>query len=474
MRGFIVRFRIGAVLLQIGLLLGSGAVAAHARNIRVGTYNVRVGVGSPGSTEYNAVYAVLERINGDVMAFQELNTSDLVNWETMASALGYPYTVTSDTTGLSGDLRTGYMSRWPILEYFSVLSPDDANDVSRPPFRVVVDVPGTLRPLVLWTLHHKAFSDDKNEFRRAVEARRCTDDITSYLQSHPLHTEYVVLGDFNDDVGQAANQVSSFSYLPSGLPSSFDLGSDVSFPVSYRTFPRDAYASLTPAMTMLAAYHEDSSAQNTFITYGRIDYIFTSADLWNSVEGSPRAEVYNADRDDGIGGLPKAGAALPAGTTSSASDHYPVFSDLAMEDEDVIGPDGVGKAWRLAHFGHVDPQASDLSRAGDDPDMDGMDNQTEFIADTDPGRPDSRFVVQRVDLQSGSTDLDFHTSTGRVYTVQYTDDLVDPVTWSDASDHAGRFGTGGTETYRDDGSGTAPDPGAADRRTYRIKVQLPN
>jgi hypothetical protein len=46
--------------------------------------------------------------------------------------------------------------------------------------------------------------------------------------------------------------------------------------------------------------------------------------------------------------------------------------------------DGIPDEWRLAHFGHIEPNAGDASRAGDDSDGDGMINIDEYRADTQP------------------------------------------------------------------------------------------
>lgn len=314
-------------------LLGLFAVAgtSEAKKIRVATFNVLQGVEAPGTTEYNAIRDILTRVDADVIAFQELKTATLGNWQALAAELGYSNSPYSASTTFAGGLYVGYFSRWPILSTHNVLSTPPANEISRPPFRAVIDVPATASPLVLWTIHLKALSGANNEFRRAIEGLRAGEDIDAYIAANPTHTDYVVLGDFNADVG--STQTTTFNSLPSGLPTSYSLGTDITFPVPYAVFPRDAFEIAGDGMVMLDAFHEDSANRNTFITSsGRLDYLFASSPLASNAQGVAAAEVYNSVQDDGIGGLPKAGSPLPAGTSAAASDHYLVFADLYMAD----------------------------------------------------------------------------------------------------------------------------------------------
>lgn len=438
--------------------------SAPARGVRVASYNVRQGVGAVSSAEYQAVKQVLMRVDADIVAFQELTTADRPNWEALAQELGYQTSVYSPWTGLSGNLYTGYFSRWPILESHSVRSPSGANEISRPPLHVKVDVPDTRYPLGLWTLHHKALSGSKNEFRRSVEGYRTAEDIDAYLAENPGCTEYVVLGDFNDDVDQS--QTDQFFSLPSGLPSSYQLGADISFPVPYRTFPRDAYEVSGGGMKMLEAFHEDSSIDTTFVnSSGRLDYIFASDTIQAHPLGGGSAEVYNSARDDGVGGLPKAGLPLPASTSATASDHYLIFADIQLQDAVPPG-DEVPGAWRLVHFGHSDPQAGDLSRAHDDADSDTYSNLDEYIAGTDPRNPKSVPSFASIVPSALSIELSLSTLTGRVYSIEYSDRLSeDPGTWQELPAFTEVAGTGSHLVHTDG----IPASGF---RAYRLRIKL--
>jgi len=310
---------------------------AAAREVRVATYNILNGTGQVGSDAYNATRAVLGRMDADIVCFQELYATTYAAWTNMAAELGYPYTAMGGNNSTADSYYLGYFSRFPILATNAVTSPPGANELTRLPFRAVVDVPDTQRPLVLWTMHHKASSGSIDKFRRAIEAYRIGQDIHAYLADHPDHVEYVLTGDMNEDIRdyQAPAQ---FTSQPSGAPGYYVLGSDITFPVPYATFPTDRYADAGAGLLHMPAFWEDSATPVTRPESGRqLDYVFLSPALMASPLGSPQAEVYYSETDLG-GGLPKAGAPLPAGTCAASSDHLPIFVDLHMADFSAVLP----------------------------------------------------------------------------------------------------------------------------------------
>ena len=392
---------------------------SSARSVRVASFNALHGVGSVNGPEYNAVANILTRIDADVVGFQELTRGDQENWEALASDLGYAHTSFGGSGPFSGGLRMGYYSRFPIVSSTPITSPQNCatvavKELTRRPLRIVVDVPGARNPLVLWSMHHKASSGNDDRFRRAIEARRITDDIASYLKANPPHQEFVVLGDMNDDVGDF--QTAQYNSPPSGLPGSYQLGCDISFPVPYAVFPEDPYEAAGQGMEMLAAFHEDTTIEGTYISNGRrLDYIFVSEEIWTSPLGLPAAEVYNSELDDGVGGLVKAGPPLPESTSSSASDHYALFADFHMVD------------------------AVPVSTA-----------------------------MTLVSVDSRGALLSFYSTLNQVYTVQYTDNINQPGAWSNVIDFLDVPGTGSEVTYIDAGAGTGSSLG----RAYRLLVGL--
>ncbi|HMO50065.1 MAG TPA: endonuclease/exonuclease/phosphatase family protein [Kiritimatiellia bacterium] len=311
-----------------------------ARQVRVATFNVEVGVASPGSASYEAAKAILARIDADIIGFQELNLSSEANWRQLASELGYDHVLLgASTPSLSGGYRVGYFSRYPITDSHAILSPPGANELTRSPLRMAVNVAGAAKPLVLWNMHQKAMGGSDNQFRRAVEALRIVQDIDAYRQQNPDHDEFVMLGDLNADVF-AESQVSLFNSIPSGMPASYVLGSDITFPVAYRLFPDQRYANAGGGMHRVDAFQQGNTSRATYV--GRdviynsvLDYILVSTALRDNPLGPPAGEVYHSARDVATGGagLPKAGA-IPAATASlTASDHLAVFVDFNMTDD---------------------------------------------------------------------------------------------------------------------------------------------
>ena len=91
----------------------------------------------------------------------------------------------------------------------------------------------------------------------------------------------------------------------------------------------------------------------------------------------------------------------------------------------------VSDAWMMQYFGHPTGQASDQSRAHDDPDGDGMTNLQEYIAGTIPTNPSSVFMAAiSLVVASNNVVLSWAAVSNRTYQVQYKDSLSDP-NWTD-------------------------------------------
>ncbi|HUI07800.1 MAG TPA: endonuclease/exonuclease/phosphatase family protein [Verrucomicrobiae bacterium] len=80
--------------------------------------------------------------------------------------------------------------------------------------------------------------------------------------------------------------------------------------------------------------------------------------------------------------------------------------------------DGISDDWRQQYFGHIEPEASDQSRAQDDPDGDGCDNLCEFQAGTDPTDAASYFHITAVTAQGNNALLTWAAGLGRTNVVQ--------------------------------------------------------
>jgi len=188
-----------AILVLAGLIWMP--LAADAREVRVATFNIENGTGDAGSAKYEAIKDQLERIDADIVGFQELRSATFGTWSNMAIELGYDYSVIGGDNGSrAGYLFNGYFSHFPILSSADVLSPVGASEMARFPFRAVIEIPDAQNPLVLWNLHHKSGGNNIDKFRRAIEAYRVCENLDGYLVTNPTHREYVVLGDMNSQL----------------------------------------------------------------------------------------------------------------------------------------------------------------------------------------------------------------------------------------------------------------------------------
>jgi endonuclease/exonuclease/phosphatase family metal-dependent hydrolase len=306
--------------------------SAEARCVRIATYNVEHGIGAVGSEKYEAQKAVLKRIDADIVAFQELKTNSSNEWARLAGELGYPHRVWGEEGPFSGNMSVGFFSRFPILAASSVVSPKGLAEFSRFPLRVTIDVPDAARPLTLWNMHHKAIFGYVDSFRRAVEAYRVVKDIERLLEEHPEHLEFVVLGDMNDDFARE-DQPYMFRSIPRKLPGSYIGGTDIPLPLPYRAFPHAPYLEAGGGMKYVQAFRQDSTNRISHLyTQFTLDYIYVSKAIAESPLGAPRGEVYHSEWDRDVGGLRKAGERLPPEISLLATDHYPVFADINLED----------------------------------------------------------------------------------------------------------------------------------------------
>ncbi|MCB9832976.1 MAG: endonuclease/exonuclease/phosphatase family protein [Planctomycetes bacterium] len=317
------------VALLVHLLL---LPAPGQEQLRILTWNVQA-LGTPGSSEWNNAIAILQRLDADVVCIEEVtNLSEVADFPTFAAAAGYSYTALASASGtLTGNLRNGVLSRFPILGQTShnsvSLSGDaNANDISRDILEVQVQVPNAADPLAFFVVHYKSSSGSTNDFRRSIESIRLKQAVDAFRAAH-VGAPWVVCGDFNEDIGDGPFGT-SFSSLPGGLPSTYSLGSDISLPVVY-----DPFLLFTTNGGQIAdASQEDSTNAVTRESSGRrLDYL-----IHGGAVSVLEDEVYNSARDNGIDdGLPgmflvKAGSPLPAGSSLAAADHYAVAADIEI------------------------------------------------------------------------------------------------------------------------------------------------
>lgn len=307
------------------ILASALLIPAQAVQLRVATFNVKLGLEEPGSTGHDAAGAVLARIDADVVALQEVyvgdaNSGNPSNLSSFASDLGFPYIFVA-TSALDTQSRVVLMSKFPFAPGSTddIVSPPGANDVTRAAAVAKVDVPGTDNDPVFVTAHLKCCFEQDDPFRRAVEMLR----IQKYLQSKGLNGDdnVFVLGDFNLLGG---NQ--TFSSLPPGLPATYSLGNDISFDVQYYSDPTNYF--VTEGLVNPGYRQQNGTSTNTFISGGLLDHLLVSSSV---AARNPMTEIYNSSFDSTFQGLPKSGAPLPSSTSADASDHYAVFGDFELD-----------------------------------------------------------------------------------------------------------------------------------------------
>ena len=307
------------------LLTAALLFPAHAVQLRVATYNVRLGLEAPGTAGHDAAKAVLARINADVVALQEVTIGDASsgspsNLSSLANALGFPHLFVS-SSALDTQNRVVLMSKFPFVENSTddIISPEGANDVTRSAAVARINVPGTVNDPLIVTAHLKCCFEEDDPFRRAVEMMR----IQKYLEAQGLNEDdnVFVVGDFNLLGGNL-----TFSSLPQGLPATFSLGNDITFDVPYYSNPTDYFTA--EGLVNPGYLQQNGSSTNTFITGGILDHILVSGAL---AARNPMTEIYNSEHDSIFPGLPKSGGPLPSETSEDASDHYAVFGDFELD-----------------------------------------------------------------------------------------------------------------------------------------------
>jgi len=325
---------------RIGLvLLGCVATAASpARGeqvtVRVATYNIETFNGSD-PTQLAAAAAVLARVGADVICVQEIASLSALG--DLAEAAGYG-DANLILASPSGDIdpgsadRAGVISRFPFLggtgtETSVTLSGDPfALDLTRNFILVVIEVPDSGQPLVLTGNHWKAGFDDSDEFRRSVESIRAMQVVADFDSAE---VPFLVVGDMNDDLGDSPDSPAQFFSLPGGLPTSYELGSDIEFPVDNGVFKALEAGQGAAEVTVINALQTKAQGSEPLdstrpASGRRLDYLWRSDAV--TVLG---AEVYDS-RDEGSGGLPKYGDPPAYSASSAASDHLLVFADIAM------------------------------------------------------------------------------------------------------------------------------------------------
>ncbi len=324
--------------------------------LRIAAFNVAFGIdtdsnrGTTNDVDYCAVTSIVQRIQPDIMCFEELYADeDMTAWITAAAALGYPYYAMSSGGTFDNSMRTGVWSKYPITATDhireTVVDPTAA-EIMRWPLHATIEVPGSLYPFHVFVTHNKAGTTTKSaRLQRALEIYRAVNYITNMVAQDPLNNvQYAIMGDFNDDIGLTQNanfDIAYYNTAVGSLSAGFNDGSDIPWnansswllPYSYYPTERLAQAGMgwiNPSQTGT----NDTWTHYYVSTSGcyRLDYILFSDEIMNSAYGSPTGEIYNSQHDLNGVGLPKYGSPPPTNVTFDASDHRMVFADFHLID----------------------------------------------------------------------------------------------------------------------------------------------
>lgn len=147
--------------------------------------------------------------------------------------------------------------------------------------------------------------------------------------------------------------------------------------------------------------------------------------------------------------------------TISAQIHYTdtgVYFDNFQGSD--IDEDGIPDTWMKYYFTHLDPRESDRTRAEDDWDGDGMSNQQEYLADTNPKLTSSALRANAI-ADATTLSIRFPSRYPREYVIESSSDL-NPESWTPV--HTEIFGTDQNLTY--------PLPGAYTEEKHFYRVRL--
>ena len=349
------------VRLGMGLVAGLGmaALSAQAVPVRIASFNVAYGIdtnddgGTSNDVDYAAVSNTIQRVQPDIICFQELYADeDMQAWIALAAKLGYPYYAMSTGGSLDNSMRTGVWSKYPITGTDLIKETYDdpaAVEIMRWPIVATIDVPGALYPLRVASTHNKAGTTTKSaRLQRAFEMYRTVQYFNRLVASNPVeNVQYAILGDFNDDIGLTQNDFFDLAYYQSvyqnlgNATATYNDGFDIpwntnaSWTLPYGKYPTErlTYAS----MGWINPIHTGTNLTWThyYVTESgryRLDYVLFSDEIMNSAYGAPTGEIYNAEFDGPGVGLYKPGPVPPSNTSMDASDHRMLFADFHLID----------------------------------------------------------------------------------------------------------------------------------------------
>ncbi|MFK7927394.1 MAG: endonuclease/exonuclease/phosphatase family protein [Myxococcota bacterium] len=293
---------------------------AEPPTVRVVTWNIQ-GIGAAGTPEGDAERAVLARINADIVGLNEVGSEEAARVNALAADLGYD-TVFVPNDNPFGGLRNAILTRLDGGELSAVTpaatSADvNANDSTRYPVRLIVQVPGADEPLTVVVNHWKSGFDLTDRFRRTLDGYRTA-------KAADQTGTVIAMGDINAELEDMPEDPRVWTSLPDNLPGDYRLGADAREQLRGDGLANDAFARMLAQGLQIVEARQLDGRPDTRPTSGRrIDWILTNGQTLG-------AGIYDSTDESQGEGLAKAGSAPDRGASTESSDHLPVFIDLQL------------------------------------------------------------------------------------------------------------------------------------------------
>ena len=290
-------------------------------SLRVATWNVE-SLGLSGSEDVADTRAVLERLDADVYALNEIDTGEDSALQELADELGY--TLLLPEKNDFGGLRNAVMTRWEVASMTTHSSESlysGAKELTRwsPELRVIAPSSGV--EVSIFAVHLKSGFDDTDIFRRTIDGVRVGQ------ASAQAGSRVVVMGDFNAEITDMPDEPGTWTRAPSGLPSTYELGDDLQEQLDGDGILSDPFMPfLDQGLVLLEASQLDGDLGTRPRSGRRIDYVLTGLP-------STGAQIFDCMDQHLEGSLPLAGESVGRGVCEDASDHLPVFADLTVSSD---------------------------------------------------------------------------------------------------------------------------------------------
>ncbi len=239
-----------------------------------------------GSATVNKVKDIIRAIKVDMIGVEEIASIDAFN--TLLDSLpGWQGVLSSDTYSDGSYQKTGILYNAQLISLSSVhnIFTNDSYAFPRPPLQAFVelkDKDNTKFDFSIIVLHLKAFPEPANQARR----KSACDKLQSYIASeisNGADPDFIVLGDWNDDVDDPPadnvfeaflKQGPAYSFLTAGLQETSYIGGSAGNIIDNIMLSRDSMGEYGPGSTHvlyidndISGYRNDVSDHRPVITH---------------------------------------------------------------------------------------------------------------------------------------------------------------------------------------------------------------